>query len=65
MMLKAAMRDVIAESVKEVVIAKVVRAEEYFGLHRKVLVVIQHTLRSVQRLGALGCDIHFLGGILT
>jgi len=65
MVLKATVRHVVAQSVEEVVIAKVMRAEEFLGLLRKIHVVIEHILRSFERFGGVSCNVHFLSGILS
>ena len=63
-MLEAEVGDVIAERVEEVIVAVVVRAEEFLRLIDQILVVIPGFLRGVERCRAVGGDVHFGDGVL-
>ena len=52
------MRNMIAERVEEMVVAIVMRAEKLLRLIDQTLVVIPNFLRSIERGGAVGGDVH-------
>ena len=64
-MLEAKVRDVIAEAVEEMVVAEMLRAEELLGLVGEALVVIEEFGRGIERGGAVGGKIDFLGRIVA
>src|SRR5258708_36442848 len=58
MVLQAEVSDMIAQAEQEVVVAIVMRAEEFVGLFDQVLVVVPDFLRSGKRGGAVGGNVH-------
>src|SRR5947209_581552 len=64
MMLEAEVGDVIAQSVEEVIVAIVMRAEKLLRLLDETLVMVPDILRCVESGGAVGGDIHFSEGVL-
>src|SRR5579859_6234970 len=62
--LEAEVGDVIAERVEKMVVAVVMRAEQLLRLVDQAFVVIPCFLRSVERGGTVGGDVHFGGRIL-
>src|SRR6266568_1286708 len=58
-MLQSEVRDVVAQGEQKMIVAVVVRAEEFLGLLDQVLVVIPYLLGSVERGGTIGGDIQF------
>src|SRR5260370_33116351 len=58
MVLQAEVSDMIAQAEQEVVVAIVMRAEEFVGLFDQVLVVVPDFLRSGKSGGAVGGNVH-------
>src|SRR5579863_4343797 len=63
-MLEAEVRDVIAQRVEEVIVTIMMRAKKLLRLVDEISVMIPNFLRSVERGGAVGGDIHFRGRVL-
>ena len=62
--LESEVRNVIAERIEKMIIAVVMRAEEFLRLVDEIFVVLPNLLRRFERGGAVGSNVHFSGRIL-
>ena len=65
MVFQSEVRHVIAQAVNEVVLAIVVRAEQFLSLIDQAFIVIEDLWRRFQGGGAVGCNVHFTQRILS